>query len=93
MAQLMVFTDHANISGRWILGSGARFDGTVRKFDPPKGRYPRQALWSFGSTGEGDWGLLTIADDTQKLCETMWSDPLMATEYSYIARATPEYQV
>ena len=37
--------------------------------------------------------LLTIADDTQKLCDKMWSDPLMATEYSYIARTAPEYQV
>jgi len=36
--------------------------------------------------------LLTIADDTQKLCDQLSKDPLMSTEYSYIARTTPEYR-
>jgi len=35
--------------------------------------------------------LLSIADETQKLCDQMWSDALMATEYSYVARTTPEH--
>jgi hypothetical protein len=56
MAQLLAFIDH--IDGVWILGSGARFDGTVQKFDPGKGRYPRHGLWSFIPAGEGDWGML-----------------------------------
>ncbi|HEX8030758.1 MAG TPA: hypothetical protein VF491_19935, partial [Vicinamibacterales bacterium] len=36
--------------------------------------------------------LLTIADETKKLCDQMSRDPLMSTEYSYIARTTPEYK-
>jgi hypothetical protein len=36
--------------------------------------------------------LLTIADDTRRLCEEMWNDPLAATEYAYAARTTPEYK-
>jgi hypothetical protein len=35
--------------------------------------------------------LLSIADETQKLCDQMWGDPLMATEFSYVARTTPEH--
>lgn len=36
--------------------------------------------------------LLTIATETQKICDQMWSDPLMATEFSYVARTTPVYE-
>jgi hypothetical protein len=36
--------------------------------------------------------LLTIADDTQRLCEQIWKDPLVATEFAYVSRSTPEYQ-
>jgi hypothetical protein len=36
--------------------------------------------------------LLKIADETQRFCEQMWSDPLVATEYAYSARTTPVFQ-
>jgi len=55
MSKLLVFYDH--VDGVWILGSQARYDGSVQKFDPPKGRYPQHALWSFIPI-EGEWGML-----------------------------------
>jgi hypothetical protein len=36
--------------------------------------------------------LITIADDTMKLCEQLSRDPLLATEFSYSARTTPRHE-
>jgi hypothetical protein len=37
--------------------------------------------------------LLTIADDTMKLCEQLSRDALFATEFSYTARTTPKHEL
>jgi hypothetical protein len=35
--------------------------------------------------------LLTIADETENLCDQMWTDPLLATEFAYSARIAPKF--
>lgn len=69
MAHVLVFMEKDPF-GKGVLNAGS--DGNVRKIDSSDhSRHPRSALWSFVSTGEGDWGMLVNHHDSKLLMASM----------------------